>query len=223
MTIDPHTRPQPPAAWLDQLSSCVPVTSLADCAACDDPCASDDAPYGRKLEVDLTGATRLVRSADAAGSHYGQLQPYMRLAVCATGKSDWAHDVSSVDGTLAQLASAASTSASGKPAWLGKLLRRSSSKRSQLPDGVHGSVVLDGTESTKVTILNGSLRSDDAATTSMLIFPDFKLVRSIPETADGAKALFADHLAPSARPAAPSTSTLRSWPLPYRAVILLCA
>ena len=141
--------------------------------------------------------------------------------MCATGKSDWAHDVSSVDGTLAQLASAASSSASGKPAWLSKLLKRSS-KRSQLPDGVHGSAVLDGTESTKITILNGSLRSDDATTSSMLVFPDFKMVRSIPVTVDGAQALFADHLAPTARPAAPSTSTLRSWPLPYRAVILLC-
>lgn len=58
-----------------------------------------------------------------------------------------------------------------------------------------------------------------------MVFPDFKVVHSIPISKTGAQELYDKSLSPTVgRLSDPSVGPrLKSWVLPYEAVILLCA
>lgn len=60
------------------------------------------------------------------------------------------------------------------------------------------------------------------APSPLVVFPEFKLIVDIEISKDGAKELYESALNPNlGRSGAPSPS-LKSWLLPYKAVILLC-
>lgn len=60
-----------------------------------------------------------------------------------------------------------------------------------------------------------------------MIFPDFKVVHDVEAKKEVAKEMVAQYLSSEngrvGREEKTATSTLKSWPLPYRAVILLCS
>jgi hypothetical protein len=57
----------------------------------------------------------------------------------------------------------------------------------------------------------------------VLVFPDYKLVKDVPATSEGASELWKAALDPAVgREGNPTDSGMKSWILPYSAVILLC-
>jgi hypothetical protein len=55
-----------------------------------------------------------------------------------------------------------------------------------------------------------------------VVFPDFKYVEQVPVSREGANHLFEQHLEPSLGRSGAKQATLKSWVLPWKAVILLC-
>jgi hypothetical protein len=55
-----------------------------------------------------------------------------------------------------------------------------------------------------------------------VIFPDFKYVEQVPISREGASSFYKQHLEPSLGRSGAKQATLKSWVLPYKAVILLC-
>ncbi|KAG8743362.1 hypothetical protein FRC10_012166 [Ceratobasidium sp. 414] len=94
--------------------------------------------------------------------------------VISTGKSDWPHEVTEVSNSLAEHLSnthnkLVSSSSAPRP-----------SKSENVPPGVFTSV-----ESNRLSVLNGSHHETGTAHT-VLVFPDYKLVKEVPATAEGA-------------------------------------
>lgn len=80
--------------------------------------------------------------------------------------------------------------------------------------------------SSRLSIVSSSLLSsaDDEAEQTVIVLPDFKIVQGVSETKEAAKDLVEAYLSPTiGRAGLPSPrSSLRSWPLPYRALVLIC-
>lgn len=79
---------------------------------------------------------------------------------------------------------------------------------------------------TRLSILSSSLlsSSDSHDIQSVIVLPDFKVVHKVGETKEAASELVESYLRPAVGRAGVSLpqSVLRSWPLPYSAVVLLC-
>lgn len=183
-------------------SAGVPYT-LDPCRGCADPCDLGHDEWPNRFDVDL--------SSDMLGS----VKPYGRQVVISTGKSDWAREVTEESGSLAEHISNAHS----------KLISSSSaprpSKSKDAPPGVFNSV-----ESTRLSVLNGSHREVGCTpkTHAVLVFPDYKLVKDVPATAEGASELWKAALDPSVGVEGNKNEAgLKSWVLPYSAVILLCS
>jgi len=84
--------------------------------------------------------------------------------------------------------------------------------------------VFNSKESNRLSILNGShvTLSDDDNKESVLVFPDFKVVKEVPRCQQGADKLWRNALEPSLNRAG-KREGFHSWPLPYACVILLCS
>ena len=167
--------------------------------------------------------------------------------VVSTGKSDWIHSVGDDKATLAgQLETVASSAAKGKAGGGGGLLGKLGKKllggggdpaaEKGSIKGVFGSSAARTAEAIaaaaeagapgKLTVLNSSFLSSAAENDhqSVLVFPDFKVVHDVPGSAEGAAELEARYLAAGVgRAGAAGAGTLRSWPLPYHAVVLMCS
>ncbi len=169
------------------------------------------------------------------------------LAVVSTGKSDWIHSVGDDKATLAgQLESVAGGGGKGGKGGgagglLGKLGKKLLGGGGPAPEdgpikGVFASSVgrseaevaaaaASGAPG-KLGILNSSFFSSSAEHDhqSVLVFPDFKVVHDVPGTGAGAGELYERYLAAGVgRAGAGGKGTLRSWPLPYHAVVLMCS
>lgn len=171
----------------------------------------------------------------------------------STGKSDWIHSVGDDKATLAGQLEALSGGGGGKGGKDGKggggggLLGKLSKKllggappptddgpiKGLFPSSVTRSAddiaaaAAAGTPG-KLSILNSSFLSSsgDHDLQSVLVFPDFKVVHDVPQTAEGAAALQAGYLGAGvgrAGAGGPGEGGLRSWPLPYHAVVLMCS
>ncbi|QRV87900.1 altered inheritance of mitochondria protein 32 [Ceratobasidium sp. AG-Ba] len=175
----------------------VPYT-LDPCRACADPCDVGHEEWPNRFDVDM--------SSDMLGS----VKPYGRQVVISTGKSDWPREVTEVSGSLAEHISNAHnkliSSAPHPP------------KSSNAPPGV-----FVPTESHRLSVLNGSHREIGAAHT-VLVFPDYKLVKDVPPTAEGADSFWRAAIDPAVgREGKVVGGEIKSWTLPYAAVILLCS
>ena len=145
----------------------------------------------------------------------------------STGKSDWQHEVTEADGTLAAFLSSINENLPTKPDTPDAKSANGSVPGSvkSLPPGVF-------TQETagRLSILNGSHNSltlhHDATSTldTVIVLPDYKVVSDVPRSLDGAKMLWTTALDPAhGRLGSPERSgTLTSWILPYSCLILLC-
>lgn len=163
----------------------------------------------------------------------------------STGKSDWIHSVGDDKATLAgQLESVAGgggKGGGGGGGLLGKLGKKLLGSGAPAPEdgpikGLFASSVArtdaevaaaaESGAKGKLGILNSSFFSSSSEHDhqSVLVFPDFKVVHDVPETSEGAVELYERYLtAGVGRAGAGGKGTLRSWPLPYHAVVLMCS
>ncbi|KAF9076404.1 Sucrase/ferredoxin-like-domain-containing protein [Rhodocollybia butyracea] len=186
-------------AQLDSVS--IPFTE-ADCRSCPDPCDKGHESYPNRFGVDMESVM------------LGSVKPYGRQIVISTGKMDWDREVTS---TKNSLAAHVQQIMNGAPS----LTLESKSKQAIQIAGVFNS-----SDSTKVSILNGSHHSlsENPDHDTVLVFPDYKLVTEIPRTLDGAKSLWDSALSNvSSRRPVGDIRSLSSWIIPYSCVILLCS
>jgi len=140
------------------------------------------------------------------------MKPYAMQVVISTGKSDWEREVTDASDTLA----AYIDSARGefKPP-------KDKGGKDAAANGAGGLPgVYKSTESSKVTILNGSHRTvcDDATRETVLVFPQYKVVTGVERSEEGAKKLL--H---SLKANAKESDALKTYVLPYSSVIMLCS
>ncbi|GAA5980799.1 hypothetical protein JCM10908_003872 [Rhodotorula pacifica] len=229
-------RPAPPEALVEVLRSAnVPLESYRDaCAACDEPCEDhDDLSYPSGFDVDLVSQM------------LGELKPYGRQIIVSTGKSDWIREVTDDEASIPGLVKAeydklqkASGGQGGLLAKLGgKVFGRSgngegdgkAAKAGEDLPGVHPSSAAgspDGSVSSLLSILTGSFISSShhGHRESVISLPDFKIINEVEATSASAEELVKRYLDPSVGRAGASLSgELKSWPLPYHCVILLCS
>ncbi|CAE6516054.1 unnamed protein product [Rhizoctonia solani] len=198
-------------------SAGVPFT-LDPCRACADPCDLGHEEWPNRFDVDL--------SSDMLGS----VKPYGRQVVISTGKSDWVREVTEESNSLAEhLNNVHVTEESNSLAEHlnnvhGKLVSSSTARPSKSGGAPAG--VFTASDSTRLSILNGSHREVGCTpkTHTVLVFPDYKLVKDVPPTNEGASELWKAVLDPAVGIEGKATdSGMKSWILPYSAVILLCS
>ncbi|CAE6487088.1 unnamed protein product [Rhizoctonia solani] len=182
-------------------SAGVPFT-LDPCRACADPCDLGHEEWPNRFDVDL--------SSDMLGS----VKPYGRQVVISTGKSDWVREVTEESNSLAEHLNNVH----------GKLVSSSTARPSKSGGAPAG--VFTASDSTRLSILNGSHREVGCTpkTHTVLVFPDYKLVKDVPPTNESASELWKAVLDPAVGIEGKATdSGMKSWILPYSAVILLCS
>lgn len=194
----------------------IPVT-LDPCRTCPDPCDVGHLEYPKMFDI------------DTVGDMLGTIKPYMRQVlspkqwirsvanfgkiVISTGKADWVREVTDEESSLANYISQKSDD--DQSASFSSAAATSISYPPSKP-------------TTRLSILNGSHTSHDAEQGStnfhrVLVLPDYKAVKYVPQTRAGADDLF--HTALSAkvgRTGGEQQGQLRSYILPYTCVILLC-
>lgn len=84
--------------------------------------------------------------------------------------------------------------------------------------------VFKSSDSTRLSVLNGSHQEVGCApkTHTVLVLPDYKLVKDVPATPDGASEFWKAVIDPSVGVEGKNEAGLKSWILPYSALILLC-
>lgn len=137
--------------------------------------------------------------------------------VISTGKSDWERDITEEEGSLAQHLTGTSKH-HRRPS--GSATSRPKKLEVRNPPGIFTS-----TDQSRLSILNGSHTSlsctDDKE--SVLVFPDYKVLKEVPCTQEGSELLWRNVLDPTLNRAGKRNSgVLKSYPLQYACVILLC-
>ncbi|ELU45943.1 sucrase/ferredoxin-like domain-containing protein [Rhizoctonia solani AG-1 IA] len=155
-------------------SAGVPYT-LDPCRTCADPCDLGHEEWPNRFDVDL--------SSDMLGS----VKPYGRQVVISTGKSDWVREVTEESNSLAEHLNNVH----------GKLVSSSTARPSKSEGAPAG--VFTASDSTRLSVLNGSHREVGCApkTHTVLVFPDYKLVKDVPATTEGASELWKAVLDPA--------------------------
>ncbi|GJN91962.1 hypothetical protein Rhopal_004990-T1 [Rhodotorula paludigena] len=226
-------RPAPPAALVDALRAAhIPVESLEEaCRACGEACDEDDdaeLDYPKGFDMDLE-STML-----------GELKPYGRQILVSTGKSDWIREVTDDDESITGLVRKAYDNAvkdevKGGKGVLGKLGNKlfggsGGDKDEAGPPGVHPSSAappIDTSVSSKLSVLASSFvsSSHEGHRESVIVLPDYKVVHEVEASRVAAEELVQGYLQPDAgrAGAADATGSLRSWPLPYHCIVLLCS
>ncbi|PSR74986.1 hypothetical protein PHLCEN_2v9400 [Hermanssonia centrifuga] len=202
-----NTDVQSIAAQLEE--ACVPV-STDDCRGCADPCDEGHEEYPR-FDVDME--TQLL----------GSMKPYRRQVVISTGKSDWAHEVTSTSGTLAAFLDSIAPSGPKGPKGP-KPASPDSAPPSEPKKGING--IYDPSQTKRIAILNGSHHTvcEDSTHETVLVLPDYKVVTEVERSKEGAQLLWREAVDPALgrTGAVVEGSPVRSWVLPYSCVILLC-
>jgi len=181
-----------------------------DCRSCPDPCIEghEDWKFDRDMETQMLGTVK----------------PYTRQIVISTGKADWEREVTDVKGSLAASINA-----------LFELSKSSSTKSvdataKKLQHSVRG--VFTRQEGARLSILNGSHKtiSEHHDRDTVLIFPEYRVVFGVENTAKGAELLYEKVVSPSTTyiPSIPEEREegelpFGVLPIPYSCVILLCA
>jgi hypothetical protein len=136
--------------------------------------------------------------------------------VISTGKTDWEREVTEASGSLAYHLSQTETSSR-------RGVSQSDTER-QLPDGVFFT-----SSKGRTSILNGSHHSLSHSgigiqKETVLLFPDYRIISSVPRSVDGAKTLW-EKVAEieTGQPSATTKEDMNTYVLPYACVILLCA
>lgn len=206
------------------LSHSVPLRSLEEaCRGCAHLEGDDQDDYPKGFDVDMDSEM------------LGSMATFHRQILISSGKSDWQREVT--DSGFPALVKAAFEEKDPPPVdQKGKGLPAEGEDGS-LFKGVYPSSISASSSSssasngsaprpTRLSILSSSFlsSSDEDEVQSVILLPDFKVIHQVKETKETAAELVEGYLKPSVgRVGAPlSNSTLRSWPLPYSAVVLLC-
>ncbi|GAA5873051.1 hypothetical protein JCM3774_000323 [Rhodotorula dairenensis] len=228
-------RPAPPQALVEALRAAnVPLEAYADaCAACDEPCDDpEDLAYPSGFDVDLESQM------------LGELKPYGRQIIVSTGKSDWIREVTDDETSIAGLVKAEydrlqkASAGGGLLSKLGSKVfgggsgddgKDATTKAAETLPGVHPSSAAappDGSVSSRLSILSGSFISSShhGHRESVISLPDFKVINEVEATPRSVEELVKRYLDPSVgRAGSTQPGELKSWPLPYHCVILLCS
>lgn len=149
----------------------------------------------------------------------GSVKSYNRQVVISTGKSDWESKITDAKGSLAAHLENLKESIPDEP--------KATHHRASVKAPRQAAGLFRTSDSTNVSVLNGSIRSisDDDESESVLVFPDFKVVTEVQSSIQGAQDLWDSSLDPSVNRtgAFPEKSQLKTWVLPYSCVILLCS
>ncbi|KAJ6510032.1 Sucrase/ferredoxin-like-domain-containing protein [Mycena vitilis] len=188
-------------------ASGIPVASV-DCRTCPNPCDEGHSEYPRRFSIDMDS------------SMLGSVKPFRRQILISTGRSDWDRDITDTAGSLAALIfqSQPPKVPDARPSISIDLV----DEKAVAP--VPG--VFSSTESTRLSILNGSHKTvcaDEHET--VIVLPDYTIVVGVPATAEGAKELWRTAL-DSQLPrmgVTEQTSSFHTWILPYSCVIMLCS
>ncbi|KAG8883443.1 hypothetical protein FRB97_006571 [Tulasnella sp. 331] len=207
----------------------IPVT-LDPCRACPNPCDIDiDGEDGGGYAMRDSNIDPHLRYAheewpstkffdvDLTSDMLGSVKPYYRQVVISTGKNDWQKEVTEAKDTLAfhlNEVHASHVSKADSEKWPAK-------------DAASVPGVFEASSTTRLGILNGSHHTtcQDHTKETVLIFPDYKVVTNVDATVKGAEALWDQILNPAVGRAGRSVpaSLVKSWTLPYQAVLLLCS
>ncbi|KZV96637.1 Sucraseferredoxin-like protein [Exidia glandulosa HHB12029] len=193
------------SATVEQLAALsVPVSTDA-CRSCADPCDEDHGEYASRFEVDFDSQL------------LGTVQPLHRQVIISTGRTDWAREVTEVQGSLAQLLLETRERLAPPPFPAG-------GKKPEPPKSTRTHGVFAQSDSNKLSILNGSHVSiaDDHDAQSVLVFPDYTVVESVKPSSDGVDKFWKQVLDPALAPEVPLANGLAHI-LPYSCVILLCS
>ncbi|KDQ15451.1 hypothetical protein BOTBODRAFT_108799 [Botryobasidium botryosum FD-172 SS1] len=137
-----------------------------------------------------------------------------QFVVISTGASDWQHDVKDEKNSLAYHLQSVHH----------ELVRPT--EKTAAPSASYILLgVFESADSTALSILNGSHRSPgEGNSASVIVLPDFKLVTSVDKAAKGAEDLWKAALDPDiGRAGVPAQGNIRSFPLPYQCVVLICS
>lgn len=134
----------------------------------------------------------------------------------STGKSDWQKEVTEAKDTLAFYLNEVH----------GSQVSKADNDKWPAKDAASVPGVFEADSNTRLGILNGShhTTSQDHTKETVLVFPDYKVVTNVDTTVKGAEALWDQILNPAAGRAGRlgAASPVKSWTLPYQAVLLLC-
>ncbi|KAI5476930.1 sucrase/ferredoxin-like family protein [Pseudohyphozyma bogoriensis] len=214
-------RPPVSAAHLQAMEAQkIPLVHLDDaCKGCED---EDVEGFPSSIDLDMDSLL------------LGNVKNYGRMVLCSTGVSDWPREVTDEKNTLAGLVKDANDASASTGGLIGKFTKKLNLKGSAGGDdsGIPGVFATSAAakegeaRNERLSILNASFitSSHEEHSQSAIILPDFKMVKDVPETVVGAAALVNEYLKPEIGRAGLSTpSTLKTWPLPYHAVVLLCS
>ncbi|GAA5891739.1 hypothetical protein JCM8208_002868, partial [Rhodotorula glutinis] len=228
----PPVRPAPPPALLEALRTArVPLESFDEaCAACAECHDTDAADYPKGFEMDLE-TTML-----------GSVTPLGRQILVSTGKSDWIREVTDDADSIPGLVRAVfdETSAAGTPSEkkgllgkLGAMVLGDDKKKDEEQEGIPGvhpssaAPRADGVVSSKLSILSSSFisSSHEGHRESVIVLPDYKVVHEVEASRAAVGELVKGYLRPEVGRAGAGEmcGSLRSWPLPYQCVVLLCS
>ncbi|KAL7412620.1 Sucrase/ferredoxin-like-domain-containing protein [Mrakia frigida] len=199
--------PLPIPSQLEDLKSQLPI-ACSSCDSCEDDEEEGEFPeLPSKFDMDLE--TEMLGDI---------IKPMNRLTIIATSKTDWQHEIAETPASLAFHLSQVEKRKAVRPTPSGTSV--------EPPIEIPG--LYDTQEMSKLAVLASSIEVDEEeGKTCALLFPDFKYISAIPISKEGAHALYDQNLDPSVsalgHPASSSDEQLRSWILPYRAVVLLCS
>ncbi|GJJ07315.1 hypothetical protein Clacol_001516 [Clathrus columnatus] len=180
--------------------SLVPVT-------CANPCEYGHPDYPNSFSIDLTSEM------------LGSVKPYQRQVIISTGKSDWEREIADEEGSLAMHLSSASKHYRRPPGSHG------ATSRTKKQDVRNPPGLFTSSEQSRLSILNGShtsLSCNDVEE-SVLVLPDYKVVKEVPRSQEGSEMLWRNVLEPTLNRAGKRDGVLKSYPLQYACVILLCS
>lgn len=223
------------------IASGIPLVSLASaCAGCDGHQEGDgdnDQGYPASFDVDM--------ESDLLGTMSG----YERQIVISTGKSDWQREVTEREEgkeveTLAMLVYEGYQALQKDKVEQSTSIADADSKVDRLP-GIYpstrpashsdvlslDSISLDTVStlqlpSTRLSVINGSFlsSSDSNDHHSVLLFPDYISIHDVEGSKEGSDELLERYLTSKVgASSSTATSTMKSWPLPYEAVVLICS
>jgi len=182
----------------------VPV-STADCRNCADPCDEGHEEYPKKFDIDFETEMR------------GSVKPYRRQVIISTGKTDWQHEVTEEEGSLAAHLSKANE----------KMLASAPKMNGEKAGPPPPAGVFTPSTAMRLAVLNGSLTTctEDRDMHTVLVMPDFKAISGVAPSALGAETLWKSVLDPTlgSGGAADLPRDFKTWTLPYNCVILLCS
>ncbi|KAK4050373.1 hypothetical protein OIV83_003442 [Microbotryomycetes sp. JL201] len=232
-----EARPDMPAAHKAKLvEHSVPLESLEDaCTGCSEFDGDDIDGYPSGFDIDMDSVM------------LGSVKPYGRQILIATGKKNWEREVtdsglpSYIKLAYDERPSVKSSGGNdgGGAGFFNKLTSRlkrdgQSTPKEDAIEGIFDSAAqLDrnggGIADARLSIVSASFQSSSFADAeqSIIVLPDFKIVQGVAQTKDAANHLVEQYLDPTigrtGLPTPPLDSGLKSWPLPYYALVLVCS